>query len=222
MFVMSEERYKKLRGVLSRRQVDLTVLMDKVHKPHNLSAVMRTCDAVGIGEVHAVWLENEYPTFHLTSAGSRKWVDIHTHKDMQSAIASLKDRGFQVLAAHFSDRSKDYRSVDYTKPTAILLGAELDGVSEDAQELVDEHVVIPMMGMVESLNVSVASSVILYEAQRQRLAAGLYEKAKLPKELFERTLFEWMYPELAEHCQKKGTPYPALDEQGDITGELPR
>lgn len=219
---MREERYQKLKGVLSRRQLDLTVLMDQVHKPHNLSAVVRSCDAVGIGQVHAVWLEDEMPTFHLTSGGSRKWVDIQTHADIQSGITYLQNQGFKVYAAHLSERAIDYRDVDYTKPIAVLLGAELDGVSPEAQDLTDGHIVIPMLGMVQSLNVSVANAIILYEVQRQRMAAGLYDEPHLSADLLEQTLFEWMYPELAEHCQKKGAPYPALDEQGDIVGELPR
>ncbi len=219
---MSEERLKKLRDVLSRRQLDLTVLMDQVHKPHNLAAVVRTCDAVGIGDVHAVWLEKDIPTFHMTSGGSRKWVDIQGHVTIEAGISHLQAQGFKVYAAHFSERAQDFREIDYTQPTALLLGAELDGVSAKAAGLTDGHIMIPMMGMVQSLNVSVANAIILYEAQRQRMAAGLYDEVNLSPEVFEKTLFEWMYPDLAEHCQKKDVPYPALNEHGEIVGEMPR
>lgn len=221
---MTRERFEKLKGVLNRRQPDLTVLMENVHKHHNLSAVIRTCDAVGVFEAHAVSPDGEVRRHHLMSGGSRKWVPVRRHAGTASAIETLQARGMQVLAAHFSDRSVDFRAIDYTRPTAVLLGAELDGVTEEAATMADEHIVVPMQGLVASLNVSVAAAVILFEAQRQREAAGLYDRCRLDEATWRTTLFEWAQPQIAAWCRRRGVPYPALDEDGDLAhrpGEPP-
>jgi tRNA (guanosine-2'-O-)-methyltransferase len=186
------ERIARIREVLSRRQPDLTVLLENVHKPHNLSAILRTCDAVGVLRAHAVNPTGGVPTFNETSGGSHKWVDLEVHPDIRSAIAHFKGQGFQVLAAHLFEGAVDYREADYTRPTAVLLGAEKWGVSEEAAALSDLHVKIPMMGMVGSLNVSVAAAVILFEAQRQRLRAGMYERSRLDPEAYQRLLEDWL------------------------------
>lgn len=186
------ERMARIREVLSRRQPDLTVLLENVHKPHNLSAILRTCDAVGVLRAHAVNPTGGVPTFNETSGGSHKWVELQVHPDIQSAISHLKGQGFQVLAAHLSEGALDFREVDYTKPTAVLLGAEKWGVSEEAAALSDLHIKIPMMGMVQSLNVSVAAAVILFEAQRQRIRAGFYSVPRLEKETLEALFQAWL------------------------------
>ncbi len=199
--VVTPERLAKIRAVLDKRQPDLTVLMEQVHKPHNFSAILRSCDAVGVLEAHAIppkrgipTLEDE-PTLSLegkthndTSGSAAKWVDLRVHPDVLQAFAHLKSKGFQVLAAHFSERAVDYHQADFTQPTCILLGTEKWGVSQEAASLADQHILIPMMGMVRSLNVSVAAAVILFEAQRQRLGAGFYAKPRLSSEQYQALL----------------------------------
>ena len=185
---MTLQRRQRISDVLSKRQPDLTVLAEEVHKPHNLSAVIRSCDAVGIGTVHAVRPTGGVATFSATSASADKWVELVVHDGVASAVAALKARGMRVYAAHLSQQAVDYRAVDYTQPCALLLGNEKAGVSSEAAALADEHVIIPMLGMVQSLNVSVAAAVILFEAQRQRLAAGMYDRVRLSdEELWEIT-----------------------------------
>ena len=213
---MRPERFRRLRQVLARRQPDLTVLMDQVNKPHNFSAIVRNCDAVGVLEAHAVLPERGLEMYHATSAGTRKWMRLTTHADVGAAVAHLKARGFTLLAAHLADDAVDFRQVDYTRPTAFLMGAELYGVSDAGLELADRHVVIPMMGMVHSLNVSVATALLLYEAQRQRAAAGMYDGVRVEEGEFQRTLFTWTHPELAARLDSMGLPYPPLDEDGAI------
>ena len=186
---MIPRRYERLKQVLSKRQADLTVITEDVHKPHNFSAIIRTCDAVGVFEVHAVNSNSEMPTYSTVAKGSDKWVNLRTHDRLENAIAQLHQKNIKIYAAHLSDKAVDYRSLDYTKPTAILMGAEKHGVSNLAADLVDGHIIIPMFGMVESLNVSVATAVILFEAQRQRLAAGMYDRVSLDPETFERSYF---------------------------------
>ncbi len=213
---MTPERFAKLKAVLDRRQPDLTVLAEDVHKSHNISAIVRTCDAVGVAELHAVSPGGEFTRHRMISGGSRKWVRTCVHGDIGEAIRQLKGIGFQIVAAHFSGVSVDYRRCDFTRPTALLLGAELVGVSPRAAALADQQVFIPMRGHVQSLNVSVAAAVILYEAARQREAAGLYDSCRMDPVVYREFLFEWAYPAAARHCRARGIAYPALDAEGFI------
>ncbi|MEF2279562.1 tRNA (guanosine(18)-2'-O)-methyltransferase TrmH [Deinococcus sp. YIM 134068] len=214
---MTPERYEKIRRVLGRRQPSLSVLMDEVNKPHNFSAILRTCDAVGVLTAHAVPPKSgALPTYDATSGSAHKWVAVQTHADAVSAVRHLQAGGVQVLATHLSQRSVDYREPDYTRPTCVLLGAEKWGVSDEAAGVADMNIVIPMFGMVQSLNVSVAAATILFEAQRQRLAAGMYETPQLAPAELDRLAFEWAYPDLAPGYRERGEAYPVLDEVGQI------
>lgn len=207
--------------MLARRQPDLTVCMEQVHKPHNVSAIIRTADAVGVHEVHAVWPGNRMRTMASSAAGSNSWVEVKTHRTIAEAVTHLKARGMQVLATHLSDRAVDFRDIDYTRPTCILLGQEKTGITREALDLADRDIIIPMTGMVQSLNVSVASALILYEAQRQRQNAGMYHRdnSMLPVDEQQRLLFEGGYPVLARVAKRKGLPYPHVDENGEIVAD---
>ena len=214
---MTPERYAKIRRVLSLRQPTLTVLMDEVNKPHNLSAILRTCDAVGVIQAHAVPPRNgSVPTYGATSGSADKWVGVQTHQDAVGAVRAMQAQGVQVLATHLSEKSVDYRTPDYTRPTCVLLGAEKWGVSDEAAAAADINIVIPMMGMVQSLNVSVAAATILFEAQRQRLSAGMYAQPQLEAAELDRLTFEWAYPELIDIYRERGEAYPELGETGEI------
>ena len=208
--------------MLDSRQPDLTVLLDNVHKPHNFSAILRSCDAVGVFEAHAVWGDPTLRPNHLTSGGTGKWVAIRTHPDIVSAVMELRSRGFQLVAAHPEGGAKDYREIDYTRPTALMLGAELQGLGKQALECADARVCVPMMGMVESLNVSVAAATILFEAQRQRANADFYSTCRLDRAIYDKTLFEWAHPAVARYCRRHELSYPELDDDGEIAGPLPK
>ncbi|NVJ60571.1 MAG: tRNA (guanosine(18)-2'-O)-methyltransferase TrmH [Gammaproteobacteria bacterium] len=213
---MRENRLARIKQLLANRQPDLTILMDQVHKPHNVAAVVRTADAVGIGNIHAVRAEGQINRCGGTAMGSDRWVKVHRYEKFSDSIKVVKQQGMQVLAAHFSERAVDFRSIDYTQPTCLLLGAEKYGVTEEASEAADHHVLIPMLGMVQSLNVSVANAVILYEAQRQRQQAGMYGECKLEQGDMDRLCFEWLHPKVTQFCKKHGLRYPILDEFGEI------
>ncbi|MEH0690945.1 tRNA (guanosine(18)-2'-O)-methyltransferase TrmH [Vibrio cholerae] len=217
---MNLERYQRIQEVLKARQADLTLCLEEVHKPNNVSAVIRSADATGIHKVHAVW-PDKMRTLSHTSAGARNWVEVETHDTIEDAISELKRQGMQVLVTNLSETAVDFRQIDYTKPTAVILGSEKIGASEQAKALADQDIIIPMVGMVQSLNVSVASAVILYEAQRQRQAAGMYDNAQsaLPAETIHRILFERGHPVLAKVAKRKQLPYPPLDEQGQIVAD---
>jgi tRNA (guanosine-2'-O-)-methyltransferase len=211
---VTKERYDKILRVLKKRQRDLSVLAENVHKPHNLSAILRSCDAVGVGVVHALNPTGGVPTFNETSASAHKWVELRVHGSLAEARAALG--AVQLLAAHFSDRALDYRDVDYTKPTCVLFGNEKHGVSREAADAADAHIVIPMLGMVQSLNVSVAAAVILFEAQRQRLQAGLYDAPQLSEAELNAQAFRWLYPRQAALFEARGLPYPPLGDDGSL------
>lgn len=213
---LTPQRFHRLCAVLDHRQPDLSVLFDNVHKPRNFSALLRTCDAVGVHEAHAVWPDPRLRLHHLTSGGAGKWVRVTTHPSSDCAIAHVKAAGMKVFAADPSEGAHDYHDVDYTEPCAIVLGAELQGLSDSALAQADARIVVPLVGMVHSLNVSVAGALILFEAQRQRTRAGLYDRSRLDPELRRTTLFEWAHPEVARYCQRRQLAYPELDADGEI------
>lgn len=219
---MTPQRFARLNAVLDARQPDLTVVMDNVHKTHNFSAILRSCDAVGVVEVHAVWPNPRLRPNRPAASGAGKWVQVNTHGNIESAVNRLKAHDFQVIAAHPNPKAVDFRQVDYTRPTALLMGAELEGVSDIALACADRWVFIPMNGMVASLNVSVAAATLLFEAQRQRLAAGLYDRPRLDREQRQKILFRWAHPQVARYCDKHGIVYPTLTEEGELAEPLPR
>ncbi len=212
---MSIERYERIRALLATRQPDLTLLLEEVHKPHNVSAVIRSADAVGVHRMHAVW-EGNTEIRKGTSLGSQIWVNMDLHKSTKIAINHLKSQGMQVLVTHLDEHAVDFRSIDYTKPTAIVLGQEKDGATAQAVAMADQSIVIPMVGMVQSLNVSVAAATILYEAQRQRELAGMYNKPVLDESEAQHILFKGGFPVLYAECIKRNLGFPHINENGEI------
>ncbi|QJR81144.1 tRNA (guanosine(18)-2'-O)-methyltransferase TrmH [Alteromonas pelagimontana] len=212
---MSPERYQRISDMLAKRQTDLTVCIENVHKPHNVSAIVRTCDAVGIHRVHTVW-EKKYKMRGATAMGSQHWVRATNHDSIGNAVCALKQQGMQILVTHLSDTAIDFREADYTRPTAVLFGQERYGVTDEAIAMADQDIVIPMMGMVQSLNVSVAAALVLYEAQRQRQIAGLYNTIHLPEAERQKFLFERGYPRLRALCMQKDLAYPHINHVGQI------
>lgn len=215
---MSMERYNRIREMLRMRQPDLSVCMEEVTKPHNVSAVIRTCDAVGVHQVHAVWDEAENLR-KGTAMGSQIWVKAKLHNTIEDAVGDLKEQGMQVLVTHLDDKACDFRDIDYTKPTAVLLGQEKNGATDAAIALADRSIIVPMVGMVQSLNVSVAAALVMYEAQRQRAAAGMYDTQSLNEKECQDILFEGGFPVLFKECVRRGLPFPFIDETGYIQAD---
>ncbi len=214
---MTPERYHKIRQTLELRQPDLTLLTDQVEKGNNIAAMRRSCDAFAVGEMHAVVAEDYLPRRHAgITAGTHKRVRLFHHKTLQQPITELRARGMRIVATDLSDQAVDYQEYDFTQPTAILMGSELFGVSDEARQFADDFIHIPMRGLVESLNVSVAFALILSEACRQRQKAGMFDSPRLTKQEIDQLAFEWGYPRLKTHYQGKGLPYPELDDEGQI------
>jgi tRNA (guanosine-2'-O-)-methyltransferase len=188
--LVTERRSARIAEVLSRRQPTLTILVEAVSKPHNVAAILRSCDAVAVGTLHLI-APTPLALSAAVSASAARWVETVRWDSAQVALAALKQRGFQLVATHLGAQSQDFRALDYCRPTCFLLGAERWGLSEAALALADHNVQIPMLGMVPSLNLSVAAALLLFEAQRQRAAAGLYATQQLEEAEFQRLSRLW-------------------------------
>ena len=211
-------RFERIKNVLNCRMKNLTVLVEAVNKPHNLSAILRTCDAAGVFEANFICEKDNVKTFNSTAQGSQKWVKLNNHETTISAVSELKKKGFKLYGTTLNERSTDYRNFDYSENTCFVLGAEKWGLSDQLISKVDESIFIPMSGMVQSLNVSVAASILLFEAIRQRESKSLLplNGEGLSSEEYEKTLFEWSYPELASIYRKSGNKYPKINQYGEI------
>jgi tRNA (guanosine-2'-O-)-methyltransferase len=188
-------RSQRIEGVLRLRQLDLTLVLENVTDPHNVSAILRSCDAVGIDTVHLVFSTEEGLEGRLartTSASASKWLNVETHTSIEACFDRLRTNGFAIVGTALEERSVDLYTVDFTVPTAIAMGTEVHGLSEEAKSGCDCLLYIPMMGMVESLNVSVASAVTLYEALRQRRAVGQYDRPKFDSDELAGRKDEWL------------------------------
>ena len=217
---MTKQRYNKIQKTLMARQLDAMLILDKVHKPYNLAAMMRTCDAVGIQNIHAIYPKPAIRTGVNASAGTKRWVDVTLHRTIDAAITLAKAENMLVLGAHPDKKAVDYRDIDYTQPVAIVMGSELEGFSEHSLSLLDQTIKIPMHGMGQSLNVSVAAALILFEFERQRSASGAYNTSQYNEERLKCLSFEWAQPKLSTFCAENKMPYPDLDAEGDIAGSI--
>ena len=191
----TSRRQERIRQVLARRQTDLTVVLEDVHDPHNASAVLRSCDGVGVLDVHLVYVREQLPRrsfARTTSASAAKWMRLHYHDSIRECYQALRRAGYRIYATALGHESADLYDLDLVQPSALVFGNEMRGASESAIMGADATVFIPMQGMVESLNISVACAVSLYEAMRQRRAAGAYHEASLGQAELEALESEWL------------------------------
>ena len=190
---MTPERYNRLSSVLNKRQPDLTVVLENVFDPHNVSAVMRTCDAVGIQDIYII--NNRIPPpkkwGYRSSSTAAEWLTIHQFDDLNKCFSALHERYEKIYATHLGENSTMLHKLDLTESVALVFGNERFGVSEDIVKLVDGNFIIPQFGIIKSLNISVACAVSLYEAYRQKDAAGHYNSPRLSQEQTEELKHEW-------------------------------
>ena len=177
----TDRRLKRLEDVLRHRQPDLTVVVENIHDPHNVSAILRTCDAAGIGSIQLIYTDTVFPDLgKKSSASAKKWVDRRRFKSVKECYDTLRAEGYAIYATHLTECSKSIYEIDWKQKIAVVVGNEHEGVSPEAAAGADGIIAIPMFGMIQSLNVSVATAVIVFEAVRQRIAAGQYDNAKYP------------------------------------------
>jgi tRNA (guanosine-2'-O-)-methyltransferase len=191
---MTPERKQRLISVLQRRQNDLTVVLENVLDPHNISAVMRTCDAVGIQEIFI--LNNNIPRHSKfgkrSSSSAAKWLTIHQFTNAEECFETVRKKYSTILTTSLTDHAISLHEIDFTKSLALVFGNEHDGVSEEIRKFADGNFVIPQVGIIQSLNISVACAVTLYEAYRQKNLAGHYEKQSLGDDQMKELLKKWM------------------------------
>ncbi len=193
---MTPERRERLTSVLQHRQPDITIVLENVFDPHNISAVMRTADAIGVQEMFV--LNNKIPPHkkwgHKTSSSASKWLTVHQYTDPNECFDALRKTYATILTTHLSSDAVSLHAIDFTQPIALVFGNEHAGVSEEIRALADGNFIIPQVGMIRSLNISVACAVTLYEAFRQKDAAGHYNQQRLPDARYEDLFRDWGQP----------------------------
>ncbi len=176
----TKERIQKVKRILSQRQPDLRVVLEEVTNIHNASAVVRTCDAAGILYLDIISSSGElFPVNEAVSTRAEKWLQFSYYTSTAECLNQLKKNGFKIAATFLGDKSIPYTEINYTQPLAIVFGNESEGISEDARKLADYVIKIPMIGMAQSLNLSVSVGIILYETMKQRKEKGYYKNPRL-------------------------------------------
>ena len=173
---MTPERETKIKRVLSHRQGGLVIVMENVHDPHNISAVMRTCDAVGVQDIYILTTKiSRHKKFGQKSSSSALgWLTIHQYEDTEECMKAVKQRCEKIYATHLGVQSQSLYELDLSQNIALVFGNEHEGVTNECLSFCDGNFIIPQVGMVQSLNISVACAITLYEAFRQRQLAGYY------------------------------------------------
>lgn len=190
--IRSERRLNKISQVVKSRQHSLRIVLENIHDPHNVSAIFRTCDAVGVPKVSLLYNLEKFPRIgKKSSASARKWVDVEKFSSVNECYESLKREGYSIYTSSISTDAVDLYKLDFKKKIAVVFGNEHRGVSDDALNLADKKFKIPMYGMVQSLNVSVAAAIVLYEALRQRQKKGLYKQSELDQQQQESLIETW-------------------------------
>lgn len=194
---MTPERFERLTKVLNKRQPDLTVVLENVFDPHNISAVMRTCDAVGIQDIFI--LNTTIPPHKKwgakSSSSAAKWLSIHQFTNAEACFTELRKRYKKIYTTHLSADAVGLHDLNLTEPVALVFGNEHSGVSEEIIAMADGNFIIPQVGIIKSLNISVACAVCLYEAYRQKDIAGHYAQPKLDEKRLEVLREEWGFTE---------------------------
>jgi len=189
---MRIERETKLKKAIAYKQGTLTVVMENVHDPHNISAVLRSCDAVGVIEVYIVNSEGKKSKMgKKSSASAMKWLNLHYFDNLEDCFTTIRKKYDKIYTTHLSKEAITLHQMDFTQSVALVFGNEHEGVSEQAVALSDGNFIIPQVGLIQSLNISVACAVTLYEVFRQRNQANMYEKSQLSPQEQEAMFVEW-------------------------------
>jgi len=193
---MTPERHQRLTSVLNKRQGDITIVLENVFDPHNISAVMRTADAVGLQDIYI--LNTKIPMHKKwgakSSSSAAKWLTIHQHENAKECFEELRKNYSKILTTHLSSDAINLCEIDMTQPIALVFGNEHSGVSDDIRALADGNFIIPQVGIIQSLNISVACAVTLYEAFRQRTNAGQYNQQRLDDVRYNELYNQWSLP----------------------------
>jgi len=180
-----EERKARVKNMLQARLGSVIVIVEAVHRRHNTSAILRSAEAFGVHEVHLI-SEAAFRSSKGAAKGAERWLELHTWDELNTCVEHVRKRGFSVWAADLHSEAHTPETLPLTKPVAILFGNELNGISDEARRTVDGFVTIPMFGLTESLNVSVATGCILNRvaARRRELVGGAGDLCPMRQEEF--------------------------------------
>lgn len=204
---VNEGRAEKFKNVIAKRQ-SIAVILENVHDPHNIGAIVRSCDAVGVSEVFIIYTEgtHNYATKKVgknASSGARKWIKTHYFGNVVDCISEVRKKYYKIYGTHLSHDSVSLYDLNLTDNVALMFGNEHLGISDDAIKLLDGNFIIPQYGMVQSLNVSVACAVSLFEASRQRQLANFYNNSYNDQSPAHQSMFEWFTMRHLESIRKK-------------------
>ena len=190
---MTTERIARLTDVLEKRQPGLTVVLENISDPHNISAVMRTCDAVGIQDIYVLntTIEQHKRWSAKSSSSAAKWLTIHQYTDAAACFAELRKHFDKIYTTHLSSDAVGLYELNLTQKTALVFGNEHSGISNEIIAMADGNFIIPQVGIIKSLNISVACAVTLYEAYRQKEIAGHYKNIQLQDMAFKQLKTNW-------------------------------
>lgn len=189
----TQKRLERLTSVLEKRQTNLTIILENINDKHNLAACLRSCDAVGVSEVYILYhgTQQERKLGKNAAASATKWLKIHRFYNVEECFAAIRAKGMKIYTTALGEESVSLYDLDLSEGAALCFGNEHDGVSAEALELADANFNIPQVGMIQSLNISVACAVSLYEAHRQRIVAGKYDNIQLEESEFQSKLEYW-------------------------------
>ncbi|NRA47251.1 MAG: RNA methyltransferase [Oligoflexales bacterium] len=179
---LTPKRSKKMEEVASQRTKHLRLIIQDVHNPHNISACIRSAEAFGIQNVHVVALKNSFKT-STVARGAGNWLSIHRHESIEECANTLHKLGYSIAAGMPTQSSSPLHSMELSKPVAVLFGNEHEGVSPDWKKFIDLYFTIPMVGVVESLNISVSAAITMQHlSHRARLELSEDEYLLNPEE----------------------------------------
>lgn len=190
---MTPERSERLNNVLNKRQPNITVVLENVADPHNISAVMRTCDAIGVQDIYVLNtdIQRHKKWGAKSSSSAAKWLTVHQFTDVKSCFEALRKNYNKIYITHLAADAVSLHQLDLTDSVALVFGNEHSGVSDELIGLCNGNFIIPQVGIIKSLNISVACAVTLYEAYRQKSIAGHYSKQQLSPERMQQLKTEW-------------------------------
>ena len=203
--MINQERKERIKDILIQKQPTLQVMLDNVSNSQNISAIIRSCDGIGVLNLYYSTVDNLDLRIHKTiTQGTHRWINRERVEfvDRVKFLKKKQEEGFQVVVTHLAEKSLSFSKVDYTKPTVLVMGNEHDGISPEVLAMADVNILIPMRGMAQSLNVSVATALILYEAGRQRDEAKMYDEPQLREEIREKIMEDWIYRDVIRHRSK--------------------
>jgi len=196
--LISEQRKERLERTVNNRLSGLTIVAEGTHLRHNLSAIIRSAESFGVADVHLI--SSEKQKMSGAAKGAEKWVDMNIYNNTEQCFETLRERGFKIFVADLQEDSFTPETLPITEPVAIVMGTELVGVSEQAKALADGSIMIPMYGLTQSLNVSVASACVLQRLSTRMREAGVGEMSPEAKQ---ELLANWLNRDLIEKQQRQ-------------------